>query len=182
METVIKVCGRLLIVMVIMFGASCDDDQDEIQKELDNLEFRLAVLDENGEEKSSFEAGSDIRLVLMLNNKSGQDFLWKVSDGCHLRQQEDFFLVYRISRLEEGGTSQPVIVGRPDDHPVNCQLINLTLRSIAPGEQSIVSTIWLGNPDNSPLPSGQYFSELSCILSIDGHDKRLELGTEFTIG
>ena len=65
MKTSDLICLLVLSSIVILFRFSCDDSQDEIQTQLDSVEFRLVVLDENDIEKSIFDLGTDVRLVLM---------------------------------------------------------------------------------------------------------------------
>ena len=57
--------GRMM--SLIIFGC----EEDELQSRINALEFELVVLDEDGNEKSVFEANTDITLGLRVNNKSG---------------------------------------------------------------------------------------------------------------
>ncbi len=173
---------KFLIISLSVIAPGCDDNNsldDYTKSQIDSIEFKLVILDKNRNEKSVFSAGTDIRLAVMLNNKLGRDFAWENSYACQLLQQEDFFLVYRNSTLEQGGDSTPAAVGKPYVFPTSCPDINLPPENVPPGVQSVVSVFWSANPDNSPLPIGKYYTEFSYTLKIDGTDKVLELRADF---
>jgi hypothetical protein len=183
MKKLKAMCLPFLYTIVILSVLSCAHEQgiDALQTQIDNIDFELAVLDENGEEKSVFDQGTDVNFVLLLNNNSEQDLLWEYHYDCRISQQADFLLVYKLGTSDNRGEIEPVAMGKPYNTPVLCLDINLPARSIPPGEYLLVSDNWSDNKDNSPLTSGKYFTEFFYTLNINGYNKTIDVRVDFEI-
>ena len=150
---------KFLLGLTVAFSIS-NCTEDNVARVLHGLEARLVAYDESHVSRTSFNADTDITLILNLVNKSAGDIeagaYW---DYCSLYQVDEFLLVYRRSTSGVGAESwHPV--GRAYVTPIYCATINIPVVVHPNSEVSVCGAKWSSNPGNSPLSAGKYDSAL----------------------
>jgi hypothetical protein len=170
---------RIILMLVILFMSSvllsCNNDAlngDQINE----IDFSLVLMDENGMEGAVFEKGTDIPLALKLINDSEEEIEWQYSYGCMLYESEEFLLVY-MKNNETNSAYVPI--GRPYQWPVNCYAMDFAPQIYQPGESYVTGIPWRHNSDNQPLGIGMYYVKADFSVTMHGKTRNWELKTEF---
>jgi len=170
-----------LFIVIGFSGASCEDEKDELQTQLDNLIFEMVVLDDDSNEGTVFPFGTDVALALKVTNDSGEDFLWDVDNDCILLDLDDFFTIHMYKEGNQDVNGETVNLGKPYAPLGGCLGVNFPPRKITPGITIFFEEPWSQN-HTIPLSAGRYFSEFSHNLRIDNdHSISLNLRVEFQI-
>jgi len=178
--------NKLLIIVIISglnFLTGCKDDGGSVGLHLDQIDFKIVVMDTSEKESINFEVGEEFIIALKLINNSGMELnLDSYSLSCKLLQDTNFlFLNKKSITYINDSTFSPV--GRPFQYPVNCLSISLPYynKNIPIGETNIVGASWKSNPENKDLMPGQYFSEYILIFEAEVESKIWHLRTDFEI-
>ncbi len=153
----IKVLLTVLIVIIIL--ASCKKNEPELQQ----VKFKFTLLDTLGNEKTIFNQGENIIFSFQIINESSKDLFLET-----FRPDNDFFKVYRLGSINEGGVSY----GRPYEH-LFCEYVggfivpqNDRFAIIIPWyDDSKYTTGYIGCPlknfhgEVQELPIGKYYTE-----------------------
>ena len=156
-------CSELLNALVgsLIFLAGCSGT--EIDPKVKNLNLILMVLDNNGNERHSFDSEEDITQALKAINTTEDTLeLGAFYDFCPLpNANKDFFLIYEITKSNE-----LIAIGRPFQLPIHC--IDLYSPVFIPpyGEMYISKARWLDNPGNSSLKHGNYYSSFEIEIEV----------------
>lgn len=171
------------IFSTLFILSGCQEKEDLIVTQMDQIDFRLVTMDENETEAIEFEVDENFILALKVINNSGKELDLK-SDSlvCNLLQNEDFLFVKKKSENYNVDSSFKSI-GRPYSFPTYCLTINLPYNNqiIRNGETILVGASWHNNPYNDDLPPGKYFTEFILTLSIEDHSKTWKLRADFEV-
>jgi len=171
----------LVLGLAALTAFTCSKKDDELQSKINDLEFRLVTLDELGNEKSVFEVNTNITLALRVVNKSGHIFICDYDYRCQFTQISDFFLVFKKITNDKGGPDPAEPIGRPYLFPSYCPTLNLRWDTIPPGISIAIGADWSNVPENKPLEPGKYFTGVKDIVNINGHQKQIDIRTDFEI-
>jgi hypothetical protein len=158
----------LSAVLFLLFVSNCKDNVDPLVEQISQIDFELVAMDEEQIESVRFEFGTDVNLALKIINNSGREFKWSDAYSCQILQLEDFMVVSKEIKTEDGNISHAP-VGRPYIEPVNCQAINLPARNISTGKSILIRIPWSNNPKNEKLVPGKYFTECT-LKEINGYE------------
>jgi hypothetical protein len=145
---------------------------------LDKVSFEIVTLDKNREEADVFDAGEDIGIGLKIINRSEKTVEWRFDYTCHLFQNKDFLLVYRLNDGNETNAGY-FPIGTPYEPPINCYTMNLSPELVSPGEKVLINLPWSSNANNRPLTAGQYYITATVELTIDEQTKAWDLRNGF---
>lgn len=174
-----KVTQIFLWALFTLFTSTCSDSQ-EVQP-IDKLGARLVAYDEDGIERTTFEANTNITFGLSLVNKSNDDIkAGSLFDYCDVYQKEDFLLIYKLIGDDKGEATW-VPLGKPYKQPAPCLTISLPLIVPAHGEAKLHGRAWNSNPDNQPLTAGKYYTAFSFTFELDGQSRTHDLKLEFEV-
>ena len=108
MENFVKI---LLWITLALSATGCDEDEASVLA--DSLEVKLVTLDENGEERAVFDAGTDVYFALkLLNSTNNEVKAGGYFDYCKIYQIDEFLLVYKWARNNENEKENWVPLGR----------------------------------------------------------------------
>ncbi len=169
------------ILMLVMFFMSsillsCNNDA-LTEDQINEIDFSLVLMDENGTEGIVFEKGTDITFALKLINSTEREIKW-YNDGCELLASDEFLLVYLKSNETD---DEFVPIGRPYHWPVYCLTINLDPQPIPQGHSIPVKIPWSNNLENECLGIGKYYVKANFSITIDGNSRSWNLRTAFEL-
>lgn len=174
-----KITKMFLCAALALFSTSCGESQEA--QPIDKLGARLVAYDEDGTEKTVFEANTNITLGLSLVSKSGADIdVGSYFDYCDLFQQEEFLLVYKLIK-DDNGEEKRIPYGKPYVQPAPCPTIPVPVIVPAHGEAKLHGGAWHNNPENSPFTAGKYYTAFSFTLELDGRSRKHDLKLEFEV-
>jgi hypothetical protein len=174
----------LLPLCLVLLGAGCDKDEDflELQigdenpviiKEVDGIEFKFCLLNEQGQPANVFNEGENI--TFQFNIKNNREESLPFFDYGFLKRK-DFF----------AANSKNKYYGKPYlyDLTADPNLDTYELRWIPPDSISSFTDIWLNDIDdrlemkdksmfplNSPLEKGHYYTRFSYNFTFGLPDK-----------
>lgn len=166
-----------IIPLIILIGC---ENANLIEDQIDKIDFKIVIFDENQKEGNAFEAGTDVRVALRIINSSGEDIQWDYDYSCLLLNTDDFLHVFKISGDNAtAGAYTPI--GTPYEPPVYCYAINLPPQNIVPGESVLMNIPWSTNPDNQLLSAGKYYTAASFQLTFNNQTRTWNLRTDFEV-
>jgi hypothetical protein len=174
----------LFLAIWVSLGLTCAVKDEGPLQTLDayGIEFRLVTLDEEGEERTVFAEGADVRLVLKAVNHSEDEVLldgMAGSERCRFYANDQFMFVYKqVAQTLNERQLEPI--GRFYTPPINCPDINLPLR-VPPKEERIISGHFWSENDNQSLDKGTYYSAFVDEVKVNGNDVAISIEIEFTI-
>lgn len=108
MENILKI---LLCVALALPMTYCSENHQNIP--IEELEAKLATLDEDGIEKTIFEAGTNVTLGVKLVNQSNEDIeAGGYFEYCDIYTIEEFLLVYKWMKKSENEEASWVPFGK----------------------------------------------------------------------
>lgn len=167
------VTGILWIFLLIIGGFGCAEDKSP---DIHGLEFRLVAVNEDGQEKNWFDIGESIGLRVKAINRSKKEFVTATRLACWFYQFDHFMEVYECLGSEMGDRK-----GIAYYNEANCLQHGLPDNVPAKSEASIISHYWRENPDNEPLPQGNYCSAINGEGMIDGVPVKVNLKVDFEV-
>lgn len=177
-----KTTERLTMILcaaLALLSSSCDDSQQV--RPIDSLGARLVAYDEDGIEKTRFEANTNIAFILSFNNNSDRAIeAGSYFDFCYYYQKDDFLLIYKLVR-EDNGEEKWMPYGKPYEQPVFCPTIFIPVIVPAFSERKIHGGTWNNVPNNPPLTAGKYYTSFSFNLELDGKSRQHDLKLEFEV-
>ena len=169
----------LLWAVLALSGSGCSDS--EPVGPIDYLGARLVAYDEGGIERTTFETDTNIKFILSFTNSSDQDIdAGNHFQFCHVYQQEEFLLIYKLVR-EDNGEEKWVPYGKPYQEPIACRTINLPLIVAASSEIKVLGGAWNNVPGNLPFTAGKYYTAFLFDLDLDGQSRKHDLKLEFEV-
>ena len=180
--TLLKISFTFLLLSLM--GAGC---KKENISQLDQIDFKIATMDDYKVEKSVFELGEDIVLAFEAINNSEKDLELKLKSNylsCKVFQNENDFLFVNKKSDNYNVDLSFVPIGKPFLNPINCETINLPYYTqIFPiGKTILESTFWNSNPENKELKPSKYFTVFTfTLLDIEGNSKTWNLRADFEI-
>jgi hypothetical protein len=174
-----KITIMFLWAVLALFSSNCSDSQQV--RPIDKLGARLVAYDEDGTERTVFEANTNITFGLSLINKSNVNIeAGAYYEHCDVYQKEDFLLIYKLIR-QDNGEEKWMPYGKPYQQPAPCPTIPMPVMVTANGETKLHGRAWNSVPDNPPFTAGKYYTAFAFTLELDGQSRRHDLKLEFEV-
>lgn len=165
--------------LLVLLSSSCNDDHE--LRPIDSLGAKLVAYDEAASERTRFDAQTNISFGLSLTNKGDVDInAGSYFDYCSVYEQEDFLLIYKLVR-QENGEENWIPYGKPYQEPAFCPTILIPVIVPINGEVRILGGTWSSVPHNPPFTPGKYYTSYSFDLALDGKSRRHQLKLEFEV-
>ncbi len=180
-----------LILLLSLMGAGCEKEEEllweisptnkstVIQKEVDGIEFKFCLLNEEGVPTTVLQEGENFSFYFSVTNNSNENFYFY--PGYAYSEENDFCKVYRLLQIDEG---KPFIFKGTD-------LIGTGAYPFEIGESYIFEQPWIDNRVSSwrwkygyyesanqkPLPIGDYFTGFQYHFQFERSGDRPSLST-----
>ena len=171
----------LFLVIFAALASSCSKSD---LSPLEQLTFKLVVLDENGEKRNVLEDGKNFSIGFEVTNHSDDSVL--VSNEYQSKlyrqfyKQLDFLAIYR----KEG--AEAVFIGKPYDSSVDLEFPAIIFPGnfikVGPsGRQYVFLIPWTTNPTNQAIPVGNYYSHFQDKVLIEDVEISIDTKIEFKV-
>jgi hypothetical protein len=168
----------ILCAALALLNSNCDDGQQV--RPIDSLGARLVAYDEDGTERTTFEANTNIAFILSFNNNSDHAIeAGSYFEFCDVYEKADFLLIYKWVR-EDNGQEKWRPYGKPYQS-IYCPTAGAMVIVPAFGETKVHGGIWNNVRNNPPLTAGKYYTAFSFNLELDGESRQHDLKLEFEV-
>jgi len=177
--------GTLLLAIFASLAPSCSKSD---LSPLEQLTFKLVVLDENGEKRNVLKNGGNFSVGFEVVNHSDDSVSLSHEDGKKLYEQfykqRDFLAIYRKESAEN--SQGAVFIGKPYDSSVELYFTDNLLPGcfidIAPSDRQYVFLVpWTTNPANQAIPTGSYYSSFHDNVLIEDVEISIDTKVEFKV-
>ena len=175
-----KIASAVAVFSVLLVFVGCDESPFyRPPQQPEKVSFDLLVLDQRDTDGSAFPEGTDVKIALKFISNENRYIEWHKDNECLLFTNKDFLLVFQLDEGNQVPNSY-FPVGTPYQDPIPCATLNVR-PSYLFGSSVIMALPWSGNPDNTPLIPGRYYTIANFELPIEGEVKRWELRRDFEI-
>ena len=165
----LRTCLLLLPLCVAMLGAGCEKEDElfweispsnesaVIQEEVDGIEFKFCLLDEEGKPATVFDEGDNFSFYFSVTNNSSESLFF--CPDYAFSEENDFCRTYTSSLIDEG---KPYVFNGVD-------LIGIGAYSFNSGEAYAFEQSWMDDRDYEWRWSHGYFKSTKQELLTDGN-------------
>lgn len=191
MKTILLKISFIFLLLGLM-GAGCEKEEEQlweisptsksavIQKEVDGIQFKFCLLNEQGEPATVFTQGENFSFYFSVTNNSNEKFYFY--PGYAYSEENDFCRVYSSSQIDEG---------KPYEFK-GADLIGVGAYPFEVGEAYVFKQIWIDNrgsawrwkygyyesADQKYLPIGDYSTGFQYRFEFEPHGDNLILSTD----